>query len=60
MNILLINPFHTGSHANWVNGLVKYLPEIRNDHLPAGLFPVNIGSGGCTALEGTSQTELEV
>ena len=39
MNILLINPFHTGSHANWVNGLVKYLPEIRNDHLTSWTLP---------------------
>lgn len=27
-SILLISPYHTGSHKNWINGWIKYTEHI--------------------------------
>jgi len=39
MRLLLINPFHTGSHAHWCNGIEHYLPKVSNTQVDVWTLP---------------------
>lgn len=39
MRLLIINPFHTGSHAHWCNGIEQYLPQVSNTQVHVWTLP---------------------
>ncbi len=60
MKVLILNSFHTGSHANWANGLLKHLPEFWDGQLTCWTLPGKHwkwrmhGSGGYFAHQARS------
>ena len=39
MKLLLINPFHAGSHAHWCDGIKHYLPQVSNAEVQVWTLP---------------------